>query len=215
MLIIKVNDKEVKVPSKYSEITVKEFTKLWKILQKYDLQQEDDIVKRGIDEMDCTLEIVAHLLDIDLMDIDNIPYDKALEVINVFNNMINEERLDKDMNEWSFVHNGEAYYFPKLSLEKMTFGEYAEVKQIESILGKDIENRFDFIPQQMAIMCRKHKEEKGSYNMKKRIEEFENLTMDVVMNFAFFLSKWNLILSKSTLISTANKPEQEKRLQIS
>ena len=34
--------------------------------------------------------------------------------------MINAERLDKDMNEWSFVHNGESYWFPKLSLEKIS-----------------------------------------------------------------------------------------------
>lgn len=215
MLIIKVNEKEVEVPTKYEEITVKEFTELWKILQKYDLTQEEDEVKRGVDEMDCTYEVVAKLLDIDLMDIDKVPYDKALEVISVFNNMLNSDRIDKDLSEWSFVHNDEAYYFPKVSLDKMTFGEYAEVKQIEAILGKEVENRFDFIPQQMALLCRKHKEEKGSYNMQERIKEFESLTMDKVMNFAFFLSKWNQTLSQSILISTANRQEQAKKLATS
>ena len=212
MIIIEVNGIEKKIPQSYKEITVNQFTELWKILQKYDLTQEDDDIKRGVDEMDCTLEIVAKLLDIDLMDVDKIPYDKAIEVVNIFNNMISEERLDKDMSDWAFVHNNESYYFPKVTLDKLTFGEYADVKQIEAILGKDVENKFDFIPQQMAVMCRKHKEKKGSYDMNERIKEFSNLTMDVVMNFAFFLSKWNRILSQNIQTSTDNHKGLQKKL---
>jgi len=202
MIIIEVDNKKVKIPSKYSEITVKDFTTYWKILQKYDLLQEDDIIKRDSDEVDCTLEIVANLLGIDKKDVNRIPYDKANEVIKVFNAMLESENFKDDYDSWCFVHNGESYWFPKLSLDKMTFGEYAEVKQLETILGKDVANRFDFIPQQMAILCRKKDEGKYDYDREEREKEFNNLTMDIVMRFAFFLSKWNQILNKSILIST-------------
>jgi hypothetical protein len=212
MVIVKVDNKEVKIPSQYSDMTVKQFTDYWKILNKYDLSQEEDIIKRDSDEMDCTIEIVAKLLNIPLTEADRIPYDKAGEVINIFNNMMNNEKYDGDYSGMAFVHNGESYYFPKLSLDKMTFGEYAEVKQLEAILGQEVDNRFDFIPQQMAILCRKAGEGKNDYNRNKREKEFESLTMDIIMQFAFFLSKWNKRLSQSSLISMENQLEQEKRL---
>ena len=215
MITVEVNKKQVKIPSKYSEIKVSEFTSYWKILQKYDLLQEEDIIKRDSDEMDCTLEIVAHMLGIKPEDVNKIPYDKAYEVIKVFNNMLERDNFKDDYSGWTFTHNGEGYYFPKLSLDKMSFGEYAEVKQLEAILGKDVSNRFDFIPQQMAILCRKSGEGKNDFDREEREKEFENLTMDIVMRFAFFLSKWNLLLSKSTLISTEVAQPSEKKLAIS
>jgi hypothetical protein len=210
MIIVEVDGKEVKIPSKYSDMKVSEFTGFWKILNKYDLTQEDDIIKRDSDEMDCTIEIVAKLLNIPLTEADNIPYDKASEVINIFNNMMNNEKYDDDYSGQAFVHNGESYYFPKMSLDKMTFGEYAEVKQIEVILGKEVDNRFDFIPQQMAILCRRAGEGKNDFDRGKREKEFESLTMDVIMQFAFFLSKWNKRLSQNTQIFTENQLELAK-----
>lgn len=205
MVIVLVDGKEVKIPSKYSDMTVKQFTDYWKILNKYDLTQEDDIIKRDSDEMDCTIEIVAKLLNIPLTEADNIPYDKASEVINIFNNMLNNEKYDGDYSGMSFVHNGESYYFPKISLDKMTFGEYAEVKQLEVILGQDVDNRFDFIPQQMAILCRRAREGKNDFDRDKREKDFESLTMDIIMKFAFFLSKWNKRLSQNTQIFTESQ----------
>ena len=199
MITVEVNKKQVKIPSKYSEIKVSEFTSYWKILQKYDLLQEEDIIKRDSDEMDCTLEIVAHMLDIKPEDVNKIPYDKAYEVIKVFNNMLERDNFKDDYSGWTFTHNG----------------EYAEVKQLEAILGKDVSNRFDFIPQQMAILCRKSGEGKNDFDREEREKEFENLTMDIVMRFAFFLSKWNLLLSKSTLISTEKAQVSERKLAIS
>ena len=211
MIIVEVNGIEKHIPSKYSEMEVKEFIGYWKILQKYDLEQEDDIIKRDSDELDCTQEIVAMMLGLSQEEMMLIPYDKASEVIRIFNNMLNADSFDKDYSGWTFVHNGEGYYFPKLSLDKMTFGEYAEVKQLEVIIGKDVSNRFDFIPQQMAILCRKSGEGKNDYNREEREKEFETLTMDIVMRFAFFLSKWNILLSKSTLISMQEEVVLEKK----
>lgn len=210
MIIIEVDNKEVKIPSKYSEIKVKDFTSYWKILNKYDLLQEDDVIKRDSDEMDCTIEIVAHLLGVKKEEALNIPYDKANEIVTVFNNLLSKDTFSEDYSSWCFVHNGESYWFPKLSLDKMTFGEYAEVKQIEAILGQDVGNKFDFIPQQMAILCRKKGEGKYDYNREEREKEFEDLTMDTVMRFAFFLSKWNKRLSQSTLISMDKATVLEK-----
>lgn len=211
MIIVEVNGKKKEIPSKYSEMKVSEFIGYWKILQKYDLEQEDDIIKRDSDEMDCTKEIVAKMLGLSNEEMLMIPYDKASEVIKIFNTMLNQSAYDGDYSGWTFVHNGESYWFPKLTLDKMTFGEYAEVKQLEAILGQDIENRFDFIPQQMAVLCRKKGEGKYDYNREEREKEFEDLTMNIVMRFAFFLSKWNNLLNKSTLISTAREQVLETK----
>ena len=210
MIIVEVDGRRVEIPSKYSEIKVTEFTKLWKVLNKYDLTQEEDEIKRGIDEMDCTIEVCAMLLGISREEANGLPYDKASEIIGIFNGLLSEDNQEDDYSGWSFVHYGEGYYFPKLSLDKMTFGEYAEVKQIESMLGKNVDDRFDFIPQQMAILCRKSGEGKNDFDRDERTKEFETLTMDIVMKFAFFLSRLNIRLSKSTAISMAKPKELEK-----
>jgi hypothetical protein len=212
MIIVEVDGVKKEVPSSYTEMKVSDFIGYWKILHKYDLTQEDDIIKRDSDEMDCTLEIVARMLDVNPKEAIHLPYDKCNEIVGIFNNMLNREKFDADYSGWSFVHNGESYWFPKLSLDKMTFGEYAEVKQLEAIIGKDVANRFDFIPQQMAILCRRKNEKKEEVNREEREKDFESLTMDIIMRFAFFLSKWNKTLSQSTLISMANLKESEEKL---
>ena len=215
MIIVEVNGVKHNVPNKYSEISVSEFIGYWKILCKYDLQQEEDIIKRDSDEMDCTFEIVAKLLNMSVEDAKFIDYQQGKEVINCFNSMLNQDNLDQDYSGWTFIHEDEAYWFPKLELNNMTFGEYAEVKQLEAMLGQEIENRFDFIPEQMSILCRKKDEKKGTYNREERVELFKSINMDVVMRFAFFLSKWNRLLSQSSQISTDNQKELEKKLVIS
>ena len=81
-------------------------------------------------------------------------------------------------------------------MRESTFGEYAEVKQLETLFGQDGENKFDYIKRQMAILCRRKGEVYDSYNIDEREKEFEGLTMDKVMGFSFFLSRRIMKLQK-------------------
>ena len=61
----------------------------------------------------------------------------------------------------NFVFEGEKYYLPKISLEKMTFGEYI-AEQLE-LNAKKLENgKIEVLPEQVAILCKKEGESQVS-----------------------------------------------------
>ena len=70
MIIVKVGDKKIKIPESYSEITIKEFTQIWKILHKYETiplaegEEYNDTQKLKMEnnERDVTFMLVSHLL---------------------------------------------------------------------------------------------------------------------------------------------------------
>ena len=103
--------------------------------------------------------------------------------------MLDNDKFESEWGSHRFTHKGETYYFPQADFNEMTFGEYATLKQYEQVLSKDNDKRFDFIPEQIALVCRKKDEEKESYDLKERAELFKDITMDVVMRLTFFLHK--------------------------
>jgi hypothetical protein len=211
MIRLEVDGKIKKIPQSYSEIKVKDFKKIWNVLYKYDLQEED-IVKLQENEQKCAVEVLAELLDIKPNQAHRIDNVKAQQVLALFNNMLDKEKFTDDYEGTSFVYEGESYYFPTLKLEKVSFGEYSEVKQIEALLNKDVAGKFNYIARQMAVMCKRHKEKKEDYDLDEREELFENLTMDIVMKFAFFLSKWNRTYGQNILTYMAKERESEEKL---
>ena len=196
MLILDIEGKEVKIPQSYEEMTVTKFSGIWKILTSHTFAKEgeelteEQVLMEIEKDSEITRKIIGYLLDID--DPDNIDYQQAQEILVVFNNLMdNSSLLEKDYgDEKGFYHEGEWYEFPrKLLNENVTFGEYAEHKQIEQIFGKDMSNKYDYIPKQMAIWCRKAGEDKDSYDKMERENLFRTVTMDKVMMFTFFLTK--------------------------
>ena len=117
-----------------------------------------------------------------------IDIEQAGIVIECINRGISKEKSSEYKMD-KFKWKGEMYYFPANLMRGSTFGEYAEVKQIEQMFEKDSSNKFDYIKRQMAILCRKQNEKYDSYNLDEREKEFEGLTMNIVMGFSFFLSK--------------------------
>ena len=208
MIHIQVGDKKVKIPESYKEIKVKDFIDIWHILYKFEpIEFEDEngevdtnleaVAKRQ--EHEVTVELLAYLLDISLDDAKRIPFEKAVEVVAVFNNFIHTEKVDElyDRNAMAFVFKGTTYMFPKPNFDGMTFGEYCEIQQIQQTYAKETKNRFDFIAQQIAISCRKKGEEKDSYDIDKRTELFKDLTMDIVLQWSFFLTQRTEIFSRN------------------
>ena len=211
MIIVNVNDKTKKIPTHYKDMTVKKFQSLWKILCKYDtdkLKREEgdvDVLKVVEMESQCTIEICANLLEITTDEASRIPFAKAVEVVEVFNNMMSKnfinEQTAESWSKWGFTFKGEMYYFPKINFEDMTFGEFAELQQIKEIYGKEVEQRFDFIPMQLARSCRKHNEGKDDYDLDERAKMFEEVDMETVLKWTFFLTRQADILNRSTQTS--------------
>jgi len=211
MIIVKVDEKVIKIPSEYKDISVSRFNELWKVLCKYDTDSlknvEGDVDVTKVVEMEhqCTLEICSNLLGMSIEDTRRVPFERAVEVVEIFNNMMNRKAIDEETSEswslWGFTFEGEIYYFPKINFESMTFGEFAELQQIRDIYGKEVVNRFEFIPMQMARSCRKHKEGKDDYDLEERSKLFQGIDMETVMKWAFFLTRQASLLSRSTQTS--------------
>ena len=220
MIIVKVGDKKVKIPENYSEITVKEFISIWHILHQFkqievgegeELNDAQKLVNEN-NEREVTLELVGHLLGLNKKETKLVDFEQATILVNTFNNFINNQPLDKLMTgkgKTYFVFDGEMYYYPKPNFEKMTFGEYCEIQQLQSLYVKETKNRFDFIANQMAISCKKKGETKDDYDVEERTKLFENLTMDIVLAYSFFLTSRIKVLNKSIQTSIPNQVAED------
>lgn len=198
MLNIEINGEQRSIPTKHNELPLSKFCEIWKVLRKYDVdkadldrEMSDEQIEEGItQEFDLTTELVAVLLDISIEDAKAVDFGVAMQITDIFNNDMLNEKHEDDMQGVSFKVGEELFYYPSLELNDLTFGEYAEMKQCEQILGKDVGNRFDYIPRQMALLCKKKNEKKGDYDVSKREELFKTITTDKALMFAFFLLKW-------------------------
>lgn len=122
--------------------------------------------------------------------VDTAQIEKVLSTINV----LTEEYKPKGGN--SFEFEGETYYFPSEFLRKNTYGDFIESTQLNMYI-KDMENgRFDILPEQMAILCRRVDEEYDDEAIPEKAEKFRELTMDIVWEFSFFLTQRTERLNK-------------------
>ena len=65
--------------------------------------------------------------------------------------------------------------------------------------------KFDVLPEQMAILCRKLEEEYDDDVIPQKTEMFKKLTMDVVWEFGFFLTQQNIKLAKLSNMYSVKK----------
>mgnify|MGYP003627185611 FL=1 len=78
MLVIQVNDKEVKIPQQYSELPLNKWTSLWRILCKHDVDKtpttDEGVDELVIDEIQLTKELVGELLSLPSKDVDRLDF---------------------------------------------------------------------------------------------------------------------------------------------
>jgi len=128
------------------------------------------------------------------------------QVTNVINalGILTEEY--KPTGARSFEFEEEIYYFPSEMLRKNTYGDFIESTQLEMTIDNMKNGRYDVLPEQMAILCRRAGEEYDEDLIEEKTEKFKNLKMDAVMEFAFFLTIQNKKLLKiSNLFLEKNK----------
>ena len=76
--------------------------------------------------------------------------------------------------------------FPKEFLRRNTFGDYIESTHLESTIEIMKHGRFDVLPEQMAILCRRADEEYDDDAIPAKTEKFKELTMDSCGSSVFF-----------------------------
>ncbi len=100
-------------------------------------------------------------------------------------------------------------------MEGATVAEFAEAAQFEENVGELMTGRWEAMLDVMVVLCRpkgeKYNYEKAKHNIRRKM--FRTLTMDIVINVAFFLHRLNDILKNNLLIYSLQTHLEEKELQ--
>tara|TARA_R110000744_G_scaffold45474_1_gene100946 strand:+ start:173 stop:859 length:687 start_codon:yes stop_codon:yes gene_type:complete len=204
------------VPTEWKDITVSYWAQLTAIISKHqkdsDLKKthykekfkgEGDIKKmlgdiEFLDEMKLNRDIFCFLSGLDKEDMKRVDMNQITEVINTIG-VLTKEYVPKGMK--SFEFEGETYNFPSEFLRENTYGDFIESTQLDMSIDNMKNGRYDVLPEQMAILCRRAGEEYDEDLIAEKTEKFKELKMDTVMEFAFFLtsqsSRLQTILSMS------------------
>tara|TARA_R110000737_G_scaffold304003_1_gene311248 strand:- start:804 stop:1523 length:720 start_codon:yes stop_codon:yes gene_type:complete len=229
----KGEDRDVVIPIEWKDITVKYWGELSSIIKKhYDAASENTkdknskahelLKEEGLDGFAGALEtkelnvsqtlkmnsdIFAYMSGLNKEDVKLVDVKQVEQVLAAINALTEEY---KPVGEKSFDFEGETYYFPSEFFRNETYGDFIESTQLDMYI-KDMENgRFDVLPEQMAILCRRIDEEYDEDAIPEKAEKFKALTMDIIWEFSFFLTHQSLKLTKLFhTYSPKNKQVQE------
>ena len=150
-------------------------------------------------------DIFSYITGLTKEEVDLIDVSQITEVIGCINTLTKEYE-PKGMK--SFEFDGETYNFPSEFFRKETYGDFIESTQLEMYIA-DMENgRYDILPEQMAILCRRADEEYDEELIPEKADKFRKLTMDVIWEFSFFLNH------QSEKLTTLFHTYSEKKLQV-
>ena len=202
-------DRDVVIPVEWKDITVKYWGELSTIIKKHYTEATKDVKKEESQKHDLLKkDLLSDITkDIKLTDAQTVKMNS--DIFSYITGLTKEETSWVDINQVnkvlslvntlteeykpkglrSFEFEGSTYYFPSEYFRKSTYGDFIESTQLDMYI-KDMENgRFDVLPEQMAILCKKVDEEVDLDNIDEKTELFKQLRMDVVWEFSFFLSK--------------------------
>ena len=209
MIKIELGEKEYEIPHKWEEVKFSKFLEFYKLTKTFKTQEEleEEVKDKGeikdlylsLDNLKANTKMVSFWTgltedEVAMCDIEQVA--KALKDLTFLHENYKPIHIE------SFLFEGEKYYLPKISLEKMTFGEYIKAEQLE-LNAKKLENgKIEVLPEQVAILCKKEGESVVSdEDVEKRAELFKNLDMATIWDVAFFLTRHESLLMTSFLIS--------------
>mgnify|MGYP003151556581 CR=1 FL=1 len=211
MLKIEINKKEYNIPNKWSEMTVEYYCGLYAIIKKYQITEEQENSENDLTKFFITQEnkmyeeLFVYMTGISKSVMKKVPMQDVTAIIRCLDEIM-EEYKPKGID--FFELDNETYYFPVDFIKSGTFGEYIESQQLEMNTSYLKHGRFDIIPEQMAILCKKVDEEIDFENLDAKTEKFKKLTMDIVWEFSFFLNKRTV--ASLELIKSFSEMEEQK-----
>tara|TARA_R100000951_G_scaffold18825_2_gene15440 strand:- start:2102 stop:2812 length:711 start_codon:yes stop_codon:yes gene_type:complete len=201
-------DRDVVIPVEWKDITVKYWGELSTIIKKHYTEATQDVKKEESQKHDLLKkDLLSDITkDIKLTDAQTVKMNS--DIFSYITGLTKEETSWVDINQVnkvlslvntlteeykpkglrSFEFEGSTYYFPSEYFRKSTYGDFIESTQLDMYI-KDMENgRFDVLPEQMAILCRRLDEEYDDDVISEKTEKFRGLTMDIIWEFSFFLT---------------------------
>ena len=217
MIYIEIADKSYEIPSSWEEVTLEYYCEVWKILDKYrhilEPKEGEEVSEEvvAMTEHKMCGEIFQFMTGIDSDTLKRIPMEQVQSLISGIQDLLDRYE-PKGIDH--FELGGDTYWFPFEFMRNNTYGDYIEATQLE-LNTKYLENgRFDVLPEQMAILCRKDLEEFDEDGIEEKTKLFRGLTMDIVWEFAFFLNKRNKVLMQGILTLKAEQATSELQEQV-
>jgi hypothetical protein len=214
MVEIKIQDETYSIPTEWKDITLNWWCGLYTIINKYNKKDEEGNVIEAehteVELLKMNRDIFIYLTGIDENTMNQLDTDSVTAAVSTVGQLL-EEYKPKGVDRFEF--EGETYFFPKEFLKRNTFGDYIESTHLESTIKIMKHGRFDVLPEQMAILCRKGGEEYDDDEIPSKTDKFKELTMDIVWEFSFFLTMQSVKLTRTFqmfLGKTEEEVEEEK-----
>ena len=203
MINITVGKQNVKLPEKWSEITLKEYAKIYETITRNKFVEPSDdvtLTKEEITNIDnerllhnvkLNRKVFSEFSGISEEVLNNTKAEQVQKVLELMNKLLNadvERKGNKELDR-SFKLKGKTYYLPKINMETSTFGDFIESAQLDILAEQQKTSKFSHVAEQMAILCREQNEVYDEELVKKKTRLFNDLDMGVVWNFIFFLTK--------------------------
>jgi hypothetical protein len=214
MVEIKIQDETYNIPTEWKDITLNWWCGLYTIINKYNKRDEEgNVIEKEHSEVELlrmNRDIFIYLTGINekmMAQLDVESVNSAVETVAQLLQDYKPQGIDR------FEFEGETYFFPKEFLKRNTFGDYIESTHLESTIKIMKHGRFDVLPEQMAILCRKAGEEYDDDIIPSKTDRFKELTMDIVWEFSFFLTMQSVKLTRTFqmfLGKTEEEVEEEK-----
>jgi len=208
--------RDIVIPTKWEDITLEYWCGMYMVIKKFQdeaavrkgdadkerenaddfwlkqLADKDDLLS-NFDNIRLNRDLFAYMTGLGSESMSLVDMDSVNQVIGVLDELI-EEYKPKGIESFEFKE--ETYYFPKEFLRKNTYGDYIEATQLDMYIDMMKHGRFDVLPEQMAILCRRIDEEYDDNIIKEKTEGFKQLTMDIVWEFGFFLTNQSQKLAR-------------------
>ena len=215
MVEIKIQDKSYEIPTEWKDITLRYWCGLYSIINKYNKRDEEgNVIEEEHSEVELlkmNRDIFMYLTGLSLNKMNELDVDSVNTAVATFSQLLEEY---KPQGIEKFELDGEEYLFPKEFLRRNTFGDYIESTHLESTIEIMKHGRFDVLPEQMAILCRRADEEYDDDAIPAKTEKFKELTMDFVWEFSFFLTMQSVKLTRTFQMFLGKTEEEVEEAKI-
>ena len=201
MIEIQIKEEKYKIPTQWKDITLEYWCGLYNIIKTYtetaEESETEEIVEPKLDEVKVlrmNKEIFKYVTGINDAMLNKLDLESVNTAVSSIGQMM-EEYKPKGIDRFDF--DGEVYFFPKEFLKQNTFGDYIESTQLDATIQMMKHGKFDVLPEQMAILCRKAGEEYDDDIIPSKSDNFKKLTMDIVWEFSFFLTMQSVKLTRT------------------
>lgn len=222
MINLLIGDTKCNIPCEWNEINLKDYSKIYSIIRANPFIEPDESktlneaenksldLERALHNMKTNRKVFSCLTNINESIIDNVDAKEMNDTLLLMTNFLNsnvEKMVLEDGAKQSFEYKKVKYFYPVAEMKKSTFGDYIEAAQLDMLSEKNEAGRFGVIAEQMAILCRELNEVYDEEKVQKKTKMFENLTMDIVWGFVFFLNRQTNTYKKH--IQTSSNQELE------